>query len=653
MKLSRKRLRPLLELLEDRCQPSFSPVTFYPVGTAGFHLAAGDFNGDGRADLVVANEGSGTVSVLLSNSDGSLQAALDSPTGASPNAIAVGDFNHDGKLDVVTTRSGAPEINVLLGKGDGTFELPQSIVLPGQFPANYTGATPLDQSPTSVAVGDINHDGKIDLVVGAETAFTVLVPYPGYYGGTYYYYRTYEDGYANVLLGHGDGTFADPTAIHEGANSVPEAIALADVNGDGNLDVVTENALSYDVAVLRGNGDGTFQPAQHSGSGSWYSNVPLGDFDGDGKLDVLMPGQMLKGNGDGTFQSGTPLPYGANAVVGDLNGDGKLDIAFMQSSAHYTYYNWYYGYDPVTDDYATVLLGYGDGSFAQPTTSFLGEQVGYGYNLTDAVLADFNNDGRPDLAGAAPYLGTADVALNAGGWVLPAVLSVSDAVVTEGDTGTVSITFTVTMTHGGADDVTVSYATADGSAVAGKDYQAATGSLIFHSGDTSKTITVQVIGDKIDEYDEQFYVNLSGASANANIADGQGIGTITDNDPPPTLSINDKSITEGGKRSTKTLTFTVTLSAASEKYVSVDYATANGTATTADHDYAAQAGTLYFSPGQTTASFNIVIYGDTRVEPDETFFVNLSGASNASIADGQGIGTILNDDGGHGGGKPH
>src|SRR5437899_1638078 len=116
MKLLSKRLRPLLELLEDRCQPSFSPVTFYPVGTAGFHLVAGDFNGDGRADLVVANEGSGTVSVLLSNSDGTFQAALNSTTGASPNAIAVGDFNADGKLDVVTTQSGVPEINVLLGK---------------------------------------------------------------------------------------------------------------------------------------------------------------------------------------------------------------------------------------------------------------------------------------------------------------------------------------------------------------------------------------------------------------------------------------------------------------------------------------------------------------------------------------------------------
>ena len=648
MKLLSKRLRPLLELLEDRCQPSFSPVTFYPVGTAGFHLAAGDFNNDGRVDLVVANEGSGTVSVLLSNSDGSFQAALDSPAGASPNAIAVGDFNADGKLDVVTTQSGVPEINVLLGKGDGTFELPQNIVLPGQFPANYTGATPLDQYPTSVAVGDINHDGKIDVVVGAETSFTVLTG-TGYYGN---YYTTYEDGYVNVLLGNGDGTFADPTAIHEGANTVPEGIALADVNGDGNLDVVSENAVSYDIAVLRGNGDGTFQAAQHSGYGGWYSNVPLGDFDGDGKLDVLMQGEMLKGNGDGTFQSGTPLTYGANAVVGDINGDGKLDIAFVQSSAHYTYYTYYGAYDPVTDDYATVLLGYGDGTFAPPTTSFLGEQVGYGYGLSDAVLGDFNNDGRPDLAGANPWLGTADVTLNAGGWVLPAVLRISDALVTEGDTGTVSITFTVTMTHGGADDVTVSYATADGSAVAGKDYQSTTGPLIFHAGDTTKTITVLVNGDLIDEYDEQFYVNLSGASANANIADGQGIGTIADNDPPPTLSINDKSITEGNKKSTKTLTFTVTLTGATEKWVSVNYATANGTATTADHDYAAQAGTLYFSPGQTTATFSVVIYGDTKVEPDETFFVNLSGASNASILDGQGIGTILNDDHGHGGGKP-
>src|SRR5262249_27734999 len=129
------------------------------------------------------------------------------------------------------------------------------------------------------------------------------------------------------------------------------------------------------------------------------------------------------------------------------------------------------------------------------------------------------------------------------------------------------------------------------------------------------------------------------------ITDGQGIGTIVDNDPPPTLSINDVSITEG-RRGTKLLTFTVTLTGLTEKWVSVNYATADGTAKTADHDYQATSGTLYFAPGQTTATFSVVIFGDHKKEPNETFLVKLSGASEATIQDDVGIGTILNDDGG-------
>jgi hypothetical protein len=154
---------------------------------------------------------------------------------------------------------------------------------------------------------------------------------------------------------------------------------------------------------------------------------------------------------------------------------------------------------------------------------------------------------------------------------------------------------------------------------------------------------IAVKGDLIDEFDENFYVNLSGATNNAVIYDSQGVGTILDNDPPPSITIGDASIVEGN-RGTKVLTFTVKLSAVSEKWVYVNFATANGTATTANNDYRATSGTLSFAPGQTTATISVVIVGDTTRESNETFFVNLSGASNATIADAQAIGTILDDD---------
>ena len=193
--------------------------------------------------------------------------------------------------------------------------------------------------------------------------------------------------------------------------------------------------------------------------------------------------------------------------------------------------------------------------------------------------------------------------------------------------------------------MTVNYATANNSAVAGSDYTATSGQLSFAPGQTTKTVTVLVLGDLLDEANETFFVDLSGA-INATIADSRGVGTITDNDPLPSLSINDVSLTEGNS-GTKAFTFTVTLSPASGRTVTVNFVTANGTAragTFGSADYVGTSGTLTFSAGSTTRSVTVSVRGDTTRESNETFFVNLSGALNATIADSQGLGTIVNDD---------
>ncbi|HZS33338.1 MAG TPA: Calx-beta domain-containing protein [Methylomirabilota bacterium] len=221
-------------------------------------------------------------------------------------------------------------------------------------------------------------------------------------------------------------------------------------------------------------------------------------------------------------------------------------------------------------------------------------------------------------------------------------LSISDAVVTEGNAGTTAAVFTVTLSPPSAQTVTVQYATANGTAVAGSDYQAASGTLTFNPGETTKTITVLVNGDTLDEPDETFVVNLSGAT-NAGIADGQGVGLIQDDDPPPTLAIGDATVAEGNSGTTNAV-FTVTLAPASGRTVTVQYATANGTAA-AGSDYQAVSGTLTFNPGETTKTVAVPVTGDVTSEPDETFLVNLSNPTNATIGDGQGIGTITNDDG--------
>ncbi len=224
---------------------------------------------------------------------------------------------------------------------------------------------------------------------------------------------------------------------------------------------------------------------------------------------------------------------------------------------------------------------------------------------------------------------------------LPA-LSINDVSLAEGNSGTINSVFTVTLSPMSGQTVTVSYSTANGSAIASNDYVAMSGTLTFNPGDTTKTITVVVNGDTLNEANETFFVIISNP-VNATIADGQGLGTITNDDATlPTISIKDVSVTEGNTGTTNAV-FNVTLSPASGQTVTVSYSTANGSAT-AGSDYVATSGTLTFNPGDTTKTITVAVNGDTVVESNETFFVNLTTAINATIADGQGIGTIANDD---------
>jgi uncharacterized delta-60 repeat protein len=220
-------------------------------------------------------------------------------------------------------------------------------------------------------------------------------------------------------------------------------------------------------------------------------------------------------------------------------------------------------------------------------------------------------------------------------------LCINNVSVVEGNDATSLANFTVTLSAASADEVTVQFLTADGSAQSGSDFQSTGGTLTFAPGETSQSIAVPILGDRIGESDETFFVNLSNA-VNAGYANYQGTGTIVDDEPR--IAINDVSMTEGNS-GTKSFVFTVTLSAAYDQPVTVNYQTANGAATTSDHDYVASSGTLTFNPGETQKTITITVNGDKKKESDETFFVNLSGNSgNSLLVDSQGIGTILNDD---------
>jgi hypothetical protein len=324
-----------------------------------------------------------------------------------------------------------------------------------------------------------------------------------------------------TLAGRGrdrDGTFHLAAVKHIPGLISPDA---GDFNNDGRLDVLTQHG------VLPGNGDGSLQDLVPTFYVSIYGvSHSVGDFNGDGKLDVLSDPFLQLGNGAGTFQQGKSIDLMGewhSTVVGDVNADGKLDVAVVSSTTVYDEYE-----NPVTTTrFARVLLGYGDGSFA-PAVSDLGTAPAIS-RFTSHVLADFDGDGFPDLAASehdgdpGVYRGVY-IALNDGNWTVPFLpppaITIGDVTIIEGNTGTKAATFTVTLSAASSQPVSVAYATANGTATAGSDYQAA-GTLTIPAGQRTGTVIVLVNGDRLAEPTETFAVNHS-APTNANIADAQG-----------------------------------------------------------------------------------------------------------------------------------
>jgi large repetitive protein len=223
----------------------------------------------------------------------------------------------------------------------------------------------------------------------------------------------------------------------------------------------------------------------------------------------------------------------------------------------------------------------------------------------------------------------------------PAV-SVNDASVQEGNGGTANLVFTVTLSHPGSSVATVGHETVDATATAPSDYTATSGTLTFNPGETSKTVTIPVTGDPVDEADETLHLMLLSPS-NAALADAQGLGTIVDDDATPSVSINDMTVTEGNSGVTPA-PLIVSLSNPSSQSVDVGFETDDATAT-APGDYAAQSGgTVSIGAGQLQATIVVDVVGDTVNELDEDYNVFLTSTTHATLSDGEGSGTIANDD---------
>ncbi len=263
----------------------------------------------------------------------------------------------------------------------------------------------------------------------------------------------------------------------------------------------------------------------------------------------------------------------------------------------------------------------------------------------DAV--EFFIDGVPSGSGVVGERGVVQLLdldpLNGG---LPTI-SIADLGLYEGNSGTTIFQFTVTLSAAAGDDVTFQWGTAAGTATGGIDFVEVPPTTVatIAAGDLTTTLSVSVNGDTFQEDNETFFVNLSDPSPNAVIFDGQALGTILDDDRPPAISIADAQAFEGDAGTTEAV-FHLTTTRPIAGTVTVNWATADGTATVADNDYQAASGVATFAPNTTSTTVSVQVVGDLDDESDETFLVNLSGASaNSTIADGQAVGTIFDDDG--------
>ena len=222
----------------------------------------------------------------------------------------------------------------------------------------------------------------------------------------------------------------------------------------------------------------------------------------------------------------------------------------------------------------------------------------------------------------------------------PSISIREDAVVVEGNSGTTQATFVVTLSAAAAQSVSCSFATSNGTATAGSDYTATSGTLTFAVGEVEKSVVVLVNGDTVDEQQETYFLDISNVQ-NATVGTSQRNGFIVDDDGP-TISINNVNVTEGNS-GTKAATFTLTLSGPSVEAIAVRAVTTPGTAT-ASTDYNSINLVVIFQPGTVTRTFDVNVIGDTSLESNETFLVNLTEAFGTTIADGEGVGTILDDD---------
>jgi FG-GAP-like repeat len=335
--------------------PIFAPPAYYGVG-GSFQTASGDYNGDTHSDLAVTNASSNNVSVLLNNGDGTFTVPVSYGVAEFPYWLAAGDFDGDSDLDLAVTNVDSDNVSVLLNNGDGTFAAA----------ANYD----VGDLPFVIVVADFDGDTDRDLAVMNQASDNV-----------------------SVLLNNGDGTFA--AAANYGVDVSPVGTVFGDFDGDTDPDLAVANngePGSDNVSVLLNNGDGTFAAAANYDVGEFPEGIAIADFDGDTDLDLAVPNafsddvSVLLNNGNGSFAAAANYGVGDEPMViaiGDFDGDTDADVAATNFSSHNV----------------SVLLNNGDGTFAAAVHYGVGVKGPVGIHpWFQMAVEDFNRDAKPDVA---------------------------------------------------------------------------------------------------------------------------------------------------------------------------------------------------------------------------------------------------------------
>ena len=598
-----------------------------PEDTLGSAVSrAGDVNGDGFDDVLIGAYGadphgslSGASYVVFGKAGGFSRtisvAALNGANGFALRGAAAydqfgeslssaGDVNGDGFADILVGAYGASENGpgsgasyVVFGKSSGFSAALDVSTLNGLAGFKILGEKTDDNAGGSVSgVGDVDGDGFDDLLIGAEGADA-----NGHVdsGATYVIFGK-AGGFGSTLqLSALNGVNGFKMNGEAAANNAGQAVSGAgDLNADGFADLLI--------------GAPSLSSSGREGAGGGY--VVFGQ--ASGPVLSVSDGVAQEGN-SGT----TPVTFAVS-----LNAPTTKAVTVKVASANGTAIG---GTD--FDALPLTNLTFAPGETTKTVTvNVRGDVAIEPHETFSVVLSAATNAQIADAQG----LGTIrndDTAIR-----------IADANRNEGNSGMGPMTFAVTLDQPSVLPVSVGFQTANGTAIGGSDFQAANGTVLFAPGETSKTISIQVIGDATAELDETFTVPLS-TPTNAAIADGTATGTIRNDDAAPGLRISDGAARETNS-GTAGLAFTVTLDAPAAQPVSVTVATGNGTAISGTDFDALPATVLTFAPGQTSKTVTVALRGDTVIEPNESFSVLLSAATGAPIADGQGIGTVLNDD---------